>query len=117
MPFKISEKAYNYLLYSLNNQHFTEQQGKEKDLNFLADDSWLGDTVVIDCVVCRRGMWEIHLIFAHYKIPCKLLKRIITHTYHFNKAAQTAYLMKKLAAKDQRGTLKLDESDFKFTHN
>ncbi len=117
MPFKISEKAYIDLLKSLNNQHFVEQQGEENDLQFLADDQWLGDTVVIDCVVCRRGMWEIHLIFAHYKRPCKLLKRIITSTYQLNKAVLTAHLMKKLAAKDQRGTLKLDEADFKFNRN
>lgn len=117
MPFKISEKAYMSLLHSLNNQHLTEQKGNEIDLSFLADDSWLGDTAVIDCVVYRRGMWEIHLIFAHYKTPCRLLKRIITTTYQLNKATLTAYLMKKLAAKDQRGTLKLDEADFKFNHN
>lgn len=117
MPFQMSDSAYNNLLESLNNLHFTEKNGHHKDLAFLADDWWLGDTVVIELLTYRRGMWEIHLIFAHHKQPCKLLKRIITTTYCPKKAEVMAKLMRKLAAKDQRGTLNLNRDDYGFMEN
>ncbi len=117
MPFRMSAAAYNSLLESLDNLHFIEKKGQSKDLTFLADDWWLADTVVIEYLTYRRGMWEIHLIFAHYRQPCKLLKRIITTTYCPKKAEITAKLMRKLAAKDQRGTLHLDEDDYGFMKN
>ncbi|MEM1318870.1 MAG: hypothetical protein AAGG75_01370 [Bacteroidota bacterium] len=104
--------AYNELLNLMNNQHFTDHAGSAADMDFLSDDWWLRDTAVIDNVVRRDGMWEIHLVFAHYKEPRKLIKRIISRYPSKKKAELNAWYMKRLAAKDQRGTLKVDLDDF-----
>ncbi len=116
-PFNLDDSAYNELLNLLNNQHFTEKPGSESDMDFLSDDWWLRDTAVIENVVKREGMWEIQLVFAHYQEPCKLIKRVISRHTCKNKAELSAWYMRRLAAKDQRGTLKVDIDDFKLCNS
>ena len=108
----LDDKVYNSLLNLLNNQHFTECAGTSKDMDFLSEDWWLRDTAVVENIVKRGGMWEIHLVFAHYKQPHKLIKRVIDRYTSKDKAELNAWYMKRLAAKDQRGTLKVNLDDF-----
>ena len=110
--FYLDNHSYNELLNLLNNQHFIEKPGCQKDMNFLTDDWWLRDTAVIENIVKRNGMWEIQLVFAHYQNPQKLIKRIITQFTCKRKAELNAWYMKRLAAKDQRGTLEVNIDDF-----
>ena len=112
--FQLDNDAYNELLNLLNNQHFTDKPGCQEDMDFLSDDWWLRDTAVIENIVKREGMWEIHLVFAHYQEPKKLIKRVISRFTCKNKAELNAWYMKRLAAKDQRGTLKVNLDDFKL---
>ncbi|MCG8328509.1 MAG: hypothetical protein MI974_12525 [Chitinophagales bacterium] len=112
--FQLDNDAYNELLNLLNNQHFTDKSGCQEDMDFLSDDWWLRDTAVIENIVKREGMWEIHLVFAHYQEPKKLIKRVISRFTCKNKAELNAWYMKRLAAKDQRGTLKVNLDDFKL---
>lgn len=113
-PFDLDDSAYNELLNLLNNQHFTEKPGNTSDMDFLSDDWWLRDTAVIENIVRREGMWEIQLVFAHYQEPYKLIKRVISRHTCKDKAELSAWYMRRLAAKDQRGTLKVDIGDFKL---
>ncbi|MEM6699219.1 MAG: hypothetical protein AAF599_12525 [Bacteroidota bacterium] len=108
----LDDRVYNELLNVLNNQHFTNRVGQEKDFNFLSDDEWLKDTAVIENVVKRDGMWEIQLIFAHYQAPQKFIKRVISRFSSKHKAELSAFYMRRLAAKDQRGTLTVRILDF-----
>ncbi len=112
--FLIDDDTYDELLNLLNNQFFTEKVGNVSDMSFLSDDWWLRDTAVIDNIVKRDGMWEIQLVFAHYQNPHKLIKRTIARYSSKNRAELNAWYMKRLAAKDQRGTLKVDLADFKL---
>ncbi len=112
--FELDDKSYNELLNLLNNQHFTEIPANPSDMEFLTDDWWLRDTAVIEHVVKRDGMWEVQLVFAHHLEPEKLIKRIITRYTCKNKAELNAWYMRRLAAKDQRGTLKVNLNDFGF---
>lgn len=112
--FNLDGFAYEELLNMLNNLHFTEKKGTASDMIFLSDDWWLRDTAVIENIVKREGMWEIHLVFAHYQDPCKLIKRVITRHTDKNKAILSAQYMRRLAAKDQRGTLEVKLEDFTF---
>ncbi|MEM9918320.1 MAG: hypothetical protein AAF990_09515 [Bacteroidota bacterium] len=111
---QLDSAAYNELLNLLNNQHFTDQPGQESDMEFLSDDWWLRDTAVIEMVIQREGMWEIQLVFAHYQEPHKLIKRVISRYTSKRKAELSAWYMRRLAAKDQRGTLKVNLDDFKL---
>lgn len=115
--YHINEQVYNELLNMLNNQHFIEQPGNASDMNFLSDDWWLRDTAVMENIVKRYGMWEIHLVFAHYLEPLKLIKRVITSHTCKKKAELNAWYMKRLAAKDQRGTLTVNIEDFTICSN
>ncbi len=110
--FHLDKGAYDELLNLLNNQHFIEKPGCDVDMDFLSDDWWLRDTAVIENIVKRNGMWEIHLVFAHHLQPKKLIKRVISRYTCKDKAELSAWYMKRLAAKDQRGTLKIDLNDF-----
>lgn len=108
----LDSSAYAELLNLLNNQHFIDRPGHSVDMDFLTDDWWLRDTAVIDNVIKRAGMWEIHLVFAHYLEPQKLIKRVISSYTCKKKAELGAWYMKRLAAKDQRGTLEVNLDDF-----
>ncbi len=110
--FNLDEFAYEEMLNMLNNLHFTERTGTVSDLMFLSDDWWLRDTAVVENIVKRDGLWEIQLVFAHYQEPCKLIKRVITRHYNKKKAVLCAQYMRRLAAKDQRGTLTVNLEDF-----
>ncbi|GJM33807.1 MAG: hypothetical protein DHS20C18_28080 [Saprospiraceae bacterium] len=112
--FNLDEKAYNELLNLLDNQHFTEKPGFSTDMAFLSDDWWLRDTAVIENIVKRDGMWEIQLVFAHFQEPQKLIKRVISRHSCKDRAELNAWYMRRLAAKDQRGTLKVNIEDFKL---
>lgn len=112
--FHLDSEAYNELLNLLNNQHFIERAGNPTDMDFLTDDWWLRDTAVIENIVKRDGMWEIQLVFAHYQEPQKLIKRVISRYTCKEKAELNAWYMRRLAAKDQRGTLKINLDDFRL---
>lgn len=115
--FNLDNEAYLELLNLMNNQHFVEKPGKQKDMAFLSDDWWLRDTAVIENIVPRRGMWEIHLIFAYHLEPKKLIKRVISSHTSKQKAELYAQYMRRLAAKDQRGTLEVKIEDFNLCHS
>ncbi|HMQ47162.1 MAG TPA: hypothetical protein PKA00_06615 [Saprospiraceae bacterium] len=110
--FQLDDSAYNQMLNLLNNQHFVERGGKQEDMLFLSEDWWLRDTAVIEIIFKREGMWEINLVFAHYRRPFQLIVRAISRYSSKDKAQLNAQYMRRLAAKDQRGTLKLDINDF-----
>lgn len=94
-----------------------ERQGLTCDLDFMSEDQWLKDTAVSEYLIKRKGMWEIHLVFAWYNTPLQFIKRRITSLPSSQRAAYTASIMKRQAAKDARGTLKVDPDLFKISEN
>lgn len=103
--FTMDKAAYATMLAGLNNLHFTERKGNLVDFQLFHDDLWLADTAVIENLHRHRGAWEVELIFAYTHNPLKFIKRRITSNACPRRAAQQAYFMRRLAAKDQRGTL------------
>ncbi|HEY0299106.1 MAG TPA: hypothetical protein VGB84_07795 [Arachidicoccus sp.] len=104
----IEEKAYEAMLDFIQNMYAVDKPGVPLDAEFILDDFWLQDTVVIENVERRHGAWDIYLVFAHYLQPLKFIKRKITNFADFKKAELTAHYMRRLAAKDQRGTMTID---------
>ncbi len=115
--FYLDERAYQELLDACNNLHFTEIVGGVVDFNLMYDDYWLQDSAVIENIKLVQGEWEIYLIFAHYKNPYRLIKRKITSCFCQSKAQTFARYMRRQAAKDQRGTLQVDQSMFQYNGN
>lgn len=115
--FNLAPDLYAKMLDELSNLFFTEKTGLDIDLNFYRDDLWLSDTAVIERLEHRRGAWEVILLFAHHKIPLKFLSRRITTNSCPKKAQTMAFYMRRLAAKDQRGTLKVDIHSLNITTN
>ena len=101
----------------MNERHLDDLCGEIWDLNLFYNDSWLLDSAVIDKIVPIRGNWDIYLVFADTKFPFRLIKRKITRCMTLKNAEFAADKMRRLAAKDQRGTLKVDETDFKYCFN
>jgi hypothetical protein len=108
----ISNAMYAVMLDGLNGLYRSDIVGDQSDMKFIAEDYWLGDTAVIERLVLRKGAWEINLLFAHHKNPVKFIVRCITTQSCPRKAAQTAFYMRRAAAKDQRGTLTVAIQDF-----
>jgi hypothetical protein len=119
-PYKkvyIDNKAYENLLDHLNRNHSTDLRGQFIDLDLFYSDEWLLDSSVIENIWERKGNWEIYLVFAHIYDPLKLIKRKITKCFTLKKAELTANHMRRLAAKDQRGTLRVKKESFKYCDN
>lgn len=115
--FSMPSDLYAKMLDELSNLFFTEKLGLDSDMNFYRDDFWLSDAAVIELLQLRKGAWEINLLFAHHKTPLKFLSRRIT-SHSCPKRAQTmAFYMRRLAAKDQRGTLSLNIGDLNLSLN
>ncbi|ANI90588.1 hypothetical protein A9P82_03500 [Arachidicoccus ginsenosidimutans] len=97
------------MLSFIENLYSTDKAGALSDTGFILDDFWLQDTAVIENIERRHGAWDVCLVFAHYLQPLKLIKRKITNFASFKKAEVTAHYMRRLAAKDQRGTMIINE--------
>lgn len=115
--FFLSPGLYAQMLDELNNLFLTDKPGYAADMNFFRDDLWLSDTAVIDHLYRRKGTWEVTLLFAHYKTPMKFISRRIAANSCPKRAGIMAFYMRRLAAKDQRGTLKLDIADMHLSLN
>ena len=94
-----------------------DSTGRRVDLEFLSSDGWLQDSAVIDRVVNTNGTWAISLVFADVAKAYKFIVRQIRTCTNFNKALMTAQFMRRLAAKDPRGTLKVKGEHFLISDN
>lgn len=115
--FNIDTKLYESVLDLLNDLHITESKGNITDFRFYFDDLWLSDTAVIENLAYVSGQWDVELLFALHTNPLRFIKRQITSYSCLKKATLTASLMRRLAAKDQRGTLTVDLKDLSICCN
>jgi hypothetical protein len=104
-PFRIDQAAYANLLTGLNNIHLAERKGDMSDFQAYTDDQWLADTAVIEYLTRSKGEWQVGLLFVSITNPLRFINRRITANPCPKRAAQQAFYMRRLAAKDQRGTL------------
>ncbi len=112
MSYSIDKKLYSEILLLLEDQYKRERLGQESDMDFLIDDSWMGETAVTENVVKTKGMWYIYLVFSHYKNPLLFIRRAISSCFTRKTALIYAAYMRRLAAKDSRGTLKMNPDDY-----
>lgn len=113
----IDKDCYEKLMDFMNTQYSADLKGEYVDLDLFYSDDWLLDSAVIDNVVERNGNWDVYLVFAHVFNPMKMIKKKITKCTSLKKAELTANYMRRQAAKDQRGTLRLNDSMFKSCNN
>ncbi|WP_210518832.1 hypothetical protein [Hymenobacter terricola] len=98
-------------------QAVAERKGSRADFAPLYEDRWLIDTAVIGHLACIRGEWRVSLVFVHVHNPLRFIKRHITAHPTQARAAQQAYYMRRLAAKDQRGTLAVSVEQLRLSPN
>lgn len=113
----LDDHAYNIMLCFLDNQHVIEKPAEKENLIFLKNDWWLANTAVIETINYNKGGWEVFLTFANYKKPLQLIIRKIIKCYSESKARTAAHYMRRIAAKDQRGTLKVKLKDLNLCLN
>ncbi|WP_340066422.1 hypothetical protein [Ascidiimonas aurantiaca] len=81
------------------------------------DDTWLLNAEVQSKVEYIKGRWLVSLIFIDTKDPNRILIREIGD-YRSERLAEIAALhMKNAAAKDTRGTQKVDKNAYNFNNN
>lgn len=102
---ELSSSAYQAMLDLLGNLHYSDCSATASDSRFLRQDAWLMDTSVQEEITPGMGLWHIHLLFIHYHNPLQFRRRWITSHVQKNKAQLMASFMRRLAAKDQRGTI------------
>tara|TARA_B100001245_G_C22799545_1_gene385445 strand:- start:198 stop:563 length:366 start_codon:yes stop_codon:yes gene_type:complete len=112
-PVYIDQFCYELMLSGLNDQSLTDLNGAHIDLALFYDDQWLMDSAVVENVVYNKGHWDIYLVFVDPLHPLKLIRRKISSYFTEKKALQAGNYMRRLAAKDQRGTIKVDISNHK----
>lgn len=115
--FEMDDRAYNNMLEAIHVLEATDAAGKSADISFINDDFWLQDTAVIENIEYRNGEWNIYLVFAHYQLPLKFLKRKIVKFSCKRKASIVAHYMRRQAAKDQRGTLTVNKDLINISFN
>lgn len=81
------------------------------------DDKWLLDAEVQSKVAYVKGRWRVSLIFIDTKDPNRILIKEISD-YRSKRLAEIAALnMKNTAAKDVRGTQKVNKNAYNFNNN
>jgi len=115
--FRTDEVTYFKLLGRLNELHVTDKRGTLPDFTFFHKDEWLADTAVIEELTKHKGEWQVNLVFAHTNNPMRFIRRQITTYSCPRKAALFASLMRRLAAKDQRGTQEISINDIFVPQN
>lgn len=115
--FRMDAACYAQLMQGLNMQHFGEIKGDLSDFGLYHDDLWLSDTAVIENISRYQGQWAVHLTFAHVLQPLKFIRRYIVSLTCLKRATLHAQLIRRLAAKDQRGTLTVGAESFSLCHN
>ncbi|MBL7726905.1 MAG: hypothetical protein JNM68_04425 [Dinghuibacter sp.] len=108
--FQIDDVVYALMLDGINLGFQTEKNGTAADTRFIGDNFWLQDTAVIENIEQRKGVWNIYLVFAHHLAPLKFIRRSIVSYSCCKRATLAAHYMRRLAAKDQRGTLTVNQS-------
>jgi hypothetical protein len=113
----IDDTVYASMLDYIDTLAVGERCGNQKDAAFISDDFWLQDTAVIENIERRNGEWNIYLVFAHHLKPLKFIKRKIVNFVCPKRAAMAAHYMRRLAAKDQRGTLVVNNTLITQSYN
>jgi hypothetical protein len=114
---QLDDNAYHEMLCFLDNQHCIEKSATSENLMFLKNDWWLADTAVIESIKYKKGGWEVYLTFANYKKPLQLIVRMMVRCFSEEKAKTAAFYMRRMAAKDQRGTLAVALKDLDLCIN
>ena len=97
--------------------HIAERSGSLVDISFMVKDEWLVDAAVNERLIKRKGSYEIHLLFAYHSFPFTFISRFITSENNLKKAEIMAAIMRRQAAKDQRGTIKVNPDFWQFPPN
>jgi hypothetical protein len=105
---QLDDFAYNHLLMFSEGLLLAEKPAQAQDLERLNQDAWLTDSAVVCHSVRCQGAWEVRLLFANPSPPYRFLQKPIARFSCPRRAALTAELMRRQAAKDQRGTIKIN---------
>lgn len=105
------------MLDIVNQSMRLDQPGQASDLVFTQQDYWLQDTEVIERVDRLEGQYQIALVFVHIWNPLRWVLRKIRSYACPQRAAMAAHYMRRQAAKDQRGTLRVRDSLIPFENN
>ncbi len=80
-------------------------------------DAWLSDAEVQSKIIKTKGRWEVLLIFIDTKDPNHILAHNMGSFRSKRLAEVNAMYMQKTAARDVRGTQKVNKDDYNINNN
>ena len=89
-----------------------ELLGNEQDLSIMKEEAWLQDSAVIDRIEQYKGQWAVSLVFADPSRKSTFIIRPIRVCPSHKNALVTANYMRRIAAKDPRGTVEVNQDVF-----
>ncbi|GEM_PF-3144379 len=107
------QKFHKYWIFSGE----MERVSPSEDVKFKNADSWLQDAAVIDIVLKRNGQYLVGLVFAKPDEGAEFIIRYIRTCPTLKSAETTANFMRRLAAKDPRGTVTIAEDTYLLYDN
>jgi hypothetical protein len=113
----LDDHTYQTMLKLLNCLSEIDQAASDLDLVFMEHDYWLSDTAVIQQKKKRKGGVELYLVFADHLNPFRLIVRRIDWYWNDQKASLHSSIICRMAAKDQRGSLKVNLQKFNWCNN
>ncbi len=81
------------------------------------EDAWLLDAEVQTKIENNKGRWEVSLVFIDTKDPKHILIHKIGDFRSKRLAEINALYMQRTAAKDVRGTQKVNKNDYNINNN
>ncbi|MEM7549946.1 MAG: hypothetical protein AAF363_09730 [Bacteroidota bacterium] len=113
----IDNASYENMIKHKNQGLNNGRAGTSCDFKLFYSDDWLLDSAVIDHIIPVKGNWDIYLVFAWSGNPLKLIKRKIKSCTSRKLALINGEYMRRLAAKDARGTVTIPLEAFDVCNN
>ena len=85
-------------------------KGNYLDLHVLTGETWLMDTEVRYNIRRARGLWEVSLVFIDIHNPFRFVRWAVNSCNTYDKARIFGDYFRRIAARDERGYLKADQS-------
>jgi len=85
-------------------------RGNHNDLLVLSGETWLMDTEVRYAIRKTKGLWEVSLVFIDIHNPFRFVKWAVNSCTTYTKARIFGDHYRRIAARDERGYLKADQS-------
>ena len=89
-----------------------DRPGTLEDMSIMKEDAWRQDSAVIERIGQDQGQWTVSLVFSDPSRKSTFIIRPIRTCPTYKNAKMTAGYMRRVAAKDPRGTIEVNPGNY-----